>query len=261
MVKKGPRGKISPSKTPASKRNSRGQSKYYEEESEDDYSEEDRYGDEDSGDDTDDYYAPQPKAYRESVGRGGPTSSGRKANYKITPKKGGRHPPPPPAPIPMVPKGYKLVKIGSPERERPSKKQQQQKLKKRPAPPEKQSFPPVSEMVIRSIKALKDNPRKGSTLGAIKETIALNWPVNMNKYDSKIKKFIQCALETGELIQPKPKKRQGQGIQRTIHCPRHEDQEEKACAVQKDDREGGKLAQRTRLRAQDHQEGPGEGED
>lgn len=41
----------------------------------------------------------------------------------------------------------------------------------------KPDLPPVSEMVIESIKALKDPPRKGSTLRAIKETIGLNWPV------------------------------------------------------------------------------------
>jgi hypothetical protein len=32
-------------------------------------------------------------------------------------------------------------------------------------------------MVVESIKALKDPPRKGSTLRTIKETISLNWPV------------------------------------------------------------------------------------
>ena len=41
----------------------------------------------------------------------------------------------------------------------------------------KPELPPVSEMVIESIMALKDPPRKGSTLRAIKETIGLNWPV------------------------------------------------------------------------------------
>jgi hypothetical protein len=41
------------------------------------------------------------------------------------------------------------------------------------------SLPPVSEMVTESIMALKDPPRKGSTLRAIKETIALNWPVKL----------------------------------------------------------------------------------
>jgi hypothetical protein len=42
---------------------------------------------------------------------------------------------------------------------------------------EKAELPPVSVMVIESIKALKEPPRKGSTLRAIKETISLNWPV------------------------------------------------------------------------------------
>jgi len=39
------------------------------------------------------------------------------------------------------------------------------------------NFPPVSEMVIDSILALKEPPKKGSTLRTIKDTIALNWPV------------------------------------------------------------------------------------
>lgn len=68
-----------------------------------------------------------------------------------------------------------------------------------------EDFPPVSEMVIESIKALKDPPRKGSTLRSIKETITLNWPVNMRIYDAKIKKFVQHGLASGQLIQTKGK--------------------------------------------------------
>ncbi len=60
-------------------------------------------------------------------------------------------------------------------------------------------------MVIESIKALKDPPRKGSTLGSIKETISLNWDVNMKMYDHRIKKYITNALATGEITQPKGK--------------------------------------------------------
>ena len=37
-------------------------------------------------------------------------------------------------------------------------------------------------------------------MGSIKETIALNWPVNMKIYDSKIKKWILRAVDSGELI-------------------------------------------------------------
>ena len=70
---------------------------------------------------------------------------------------------------------------------------------------ESEKFPPVSVMVIESIKALKDPPKKGSTLGAIKETILLNWNVDMKWYDSKIKKFIAKSLESGDILQPKGK--------------------------------------------------------
>jgi hypothetical protein len=51
--------------------------------------------------------------------------------------------------------------------------------------------------------------RKGSTLSSIKQTIALNWPVNMTTYASKIKKFISKAVESGELVQTKGKGFQG----------------------------------------------------
>jgi len=48
-------------------------------------------------------------------------------------------------------------------------------------------FPPVSAMVIESIKALKDPPRKGSTLRSIKETISLNWPVSYQLMDTYLR--------------------------------------------------------------------------
>lgn len=57
----------------------------------------------------------------------------------------------------------------------------------------------VSEMVIDSIRALGDNPKKGSTLRAIKETISMNWSVSMKAYDNKIKKFITEAIEEGKM--------------------------------------------------------------
>ena len=77
------------------------------------------------------------------------------------------------------------------------------KTQKRPSPKKTPQFPKTSEMVIDSIKALKENPRKGSTLGTIKETILLNWPVDMNVYDKRIKKYILNAVETGEIIRVK----------------------------------------------------------
>jgi len=93
---------------------------------------------------------------------------------------------------------------------RPKKKNylkaKQQHKRKPPPPPEpKFKLPKVSEMVTDSILALKENPKKGSTLGAIKETILLNWSVNMSVYDAKIKKFITNAEKTGEIIRTKTK--------------------------------------------------------
>ena len=41
----------------------------------------------------------------------------------------------------------------------------------------------------------------------MKETIALNWPVNMKLYDKRIKKFILKAVDNGTLIRTK-----GQGL-------------------------------------------------
>lgn len=60
-------------------------------------------------------------------------------------------------------------------------------------------------MVIESIKALKDKPKKGSSYGSIKETILLNWPVNLNIYEGKIRRYIVKALDSGEIIQTRGK--------------------------------------------------------
>lgn len=57
----------------------------------------------------------------------------------------------------------------------------------------------VSAMVIDSIKALGDNPKKGSSLRSIKETIEMNWALNIKSYDSKIKKFITDAIDEGKI--------------------------------------------------------------
>merc|ERR1712179_512890 len=76
----------------------------------------------------------------------------------------------------------------------------------KPAPKQKKEYmPPVSEMVYESIKALKDHPKKGSTLSSIKETISLNWPVDMARYNNKIKKYITNAVALGEITQVKGK--------------------------------------------------------
>jgi len=67
----------------------------------------------------------------------------------------------------------------------------------------KPKLPPVSEMVIDSIKALKENPRKGSSLRDIRETIEMNWTVDWGKLCDKVKKYILNAEATGEIIRVK----------------------------------------------------------
>jgi len=67
----------------------------------------------------------------------------------------------------------------------------------------KPKLPPVSEMVIESIKALKENPRKGSSLRDIRETIEMNWTVDWGKLCDKVKKYILNAEATGEILRVK----------------------------------------------------------
>nr|ACO12357.1 Chromobox protein homolog 5 [Lepeophtheirus salmonis] len=62
------------------------------------------------------------------------------------------------------------------------------------------NLPAVSVMVIESIKALNEDPKKGSTFGAIKDTILRNWPVNMKTYNSRIKKCMASAEKSGSII-------------------------------------------------------------
>lgn len=92
-----------------------------------------------------------------------------------------------------------------PGRGRGSAKKSKYKEEKSPKKGSNANLPKVSEMVIDCIKALKDNPKKGSTIGAIKETIGLNWQVNMKVYDGKVKRYILKAVESGDLIQTKGK--------------------------------------------------------
>jgi len=86
------------------------------------------------------------------------------------------------------------------KRKASKKKGKATKPKQTETPAKKEKIPPVSEMVIDSIKALGANPKKGSNLRSIKTTILLNWTINMNMYKNKIKKFIQGAIEKGEII-------------------------------------------------------------
>jgi len=80
--------------------------------------------------------------------------------------------------------------------------QSKKQAKKQPPKPK---LPPISEMVIESIKALKDHPKKGSSLRSIKDTIEMNWTIDLKRYSDKLKKYIINAVETGELIRTKGK--------------------------------------------------------
>ena len=73
------------------------------------------------------------------------------------------------------------------------------------APPKKPKHPEVGEMVIESIKKLRDNPRKGSSLAAIKGYMAEEWGVHIPDYVNKIKKFIIRSVQNEEIIQTKGK--------------------------------------------------------
>merc|ERR1712112_91280 len=66
-------------------------------------------------------------------------------------------------------------------------------------------IPPVAEMVPTAIRALRDNPRKGSSLSAIKGFMAEEWGINIQTYAPRIKKYILKAVENGELLQTKGK--------------------------------------------------------
>merc|ERR1719223_2692480 len=73
------------------------------------------------------------------------------------------------------------------------------------APPKKPKHPEVGEMVIESIKKLRDNPRKGSSLAAIKGYMAEEWGAHIPDYVNKIKKFIIRTVQNEEIIQTKGK--------------------------------------------------------
>ena len=73
------------------------------------------------------------------------------------------------------------------------------------ASPKKPKHPEVGEMVIESIRKLRENPRKGSSLAAIKGFMAEEWGVYIPDYVSKIKKFIIRSVQNKEIIQTKGK--------------------------------------------------------
>ena len=63
------------------------------------------------------------------------------------------------------------------------------------------THPPVAEMVVAAITALKD--RKGSSLAAIKKYIAANNKVDVAKLAPFIKRFLKSAVTAGKLVQTK----------------------------------------------------------
>jgi len=66
-------------------------------------------------------------------------------------------------------------------------------------------IPPVSKMVTTAITRLRDNPRKGSSLSAIKGFMAEEWGLFIPDYAPKIKKYLLKAVETEEIKQTKGK--------------------------------------------------------
>lgn len=233
--KSGPRGKISPAKTPASKR-----SRYKADDSEDDYQQDEedeedwghkkkkavksavrsrginrsRYAesddDEEEEEEEDEEVPSEPESEDDYVVSKKKRKSSSPSKKKASsPKKGKRN-------SKSTPKSAKNRKRSrytadtSEEEEEDDESEEEdydeddmipvkKATKKIKLVKPKESFPPVSEMVKDSIIAL--NEKKGSTMGAIKETILLNWDIDMPKYVSKIQKYIRNAVAMGELIQ------------------------------------------------------------
>lgn len=69
----------------------------------------------------------------------------------------------------------------------------------------KQELPRVGEMIVTAIRRLRDNPRKGSSLAAIKGFMAEEWGLHIPDYTNKIKKFLLQGVESGEVIQTRGK--------------------------------------------------------
>jgi len=66
-------------------------------------------------------------------------------------------------------------------------------------------IPPVKTMVTTAITRMRDHPRKGSSLSAIKGFMAEEWGLYIPDYTGKIKKFILQAVENGDIIRTKGK--------------------------------------------------------
>ena len=63
----------------------------------------------------------------------------------------------------------------------------------------KPTHPPVGDMVIDAIKTLKE--RNGSSLIAIKKTMAATHNVDCDKLSTYIKRLLKTGVSTGKLVQ------------------------------------------------------------
>lgn len=70
-------------------------------------------------------------------------------------------------------------------------------------PKSKPTHPPVKELVVAALKALKE--RKGSSLLAIKKFIKFNSKLDTDKLSPFIKRFLKKAVADGTLVQTKGK--------------------------------------------------------
>jgi len=69
----------------------------------------------------------------------------------------------------------------------------------------KPDLPRVGDMIVTAIKQLRENPRKGSTLAAIKGFMAEEWGLLIPDYTKKIKKYLLQGVESGEIVQTRGK--------------------------------------------------------
>merc|ERR1719319_2181570 len=94
------------------------------------------------------------------------------------------------------PKSSMLTRMRMKRKKMTLKRKLAKQGKVRPAPKAKEpEIPPVAEMVPTAIWALRDNPRKGSSLAAIKGFMAEEWGINVQTYAPKIKKYILKAVD------------------------------------------------------------------
>lgn len=93
-------------------------------------------------------------------------------------------------------------------------------------PKSKPTHPPVKQLVVAAIKALKE--RKGSSLLAIKKYIAANNKLDADKLSPFIKRFLKKAVANGKLVQTK-----GKGASGSFKLPAKEKADKKPKAAKK----------------------------